>query len=297
VYAGLGVWSLVMAIRRRRSWGDAVRMLAWCHAVPVLFVVVWGLTYVRRMEYGGGSEASRWPVIREILAMTLGATLQAWGVAVAALLIVALLAWGMYCLWKQGSSAWVLALVTCVPIPLVTALVAAPGLLYPRYFFLCMSVFMVIASVGLAALWRFRPARVVVLGALGLFAASNWLHTADLLRDGRGRYSAAVRLMVENTPGGVVEVAMDHPYRIGTVLDYYGHFLPPGKRLVYVDERRLVAQGSEWLIRHDIRRGHQPAPLMEIAGRVYELRAKYPFNSLSGWNFYVYRQVPPERFR
>jgi hypothetical protein len=89
-----------------------------------------------------------------------------------------------------------------------------------------------------------------------------------------------------------VTVAGDHDFRNGLMLEFYGAFAPPGKRLEYVGADRRGIAPAEWFIAHDFDADPKPAAALSLPGAgTYRLVEVYPYSGLAGWSLILYHRA------
>jgi hypothetical protein len=176
--------------------------------------------------------------------------------------------------------------------PAVLALLAPPELLYERYFLLPLAFWLLLLAWVLADLLRHGVGgRVIALLVLVVVCAGNLLHTARLMRLGRGSYRAGMAFMARQTEAETILVAGDHDFRHRMIVDFYADLLPTEKRFIYKGAYVMPREGAKWYLTHSFdRQAVAPVKVRDRYGNVYELAASYPYAGLSGWSWFVYRR-------
>lgn len=136
--------------------------------------------------------------------------------------------------------------------------------------------------------------RLVCGLALLTFCLGNGWQTSRFLRHTRGHYLDALSFLAEQTPGEVIRVGTDHPFRNPLVLAFYRRYLPAGKEIAYFARGSWPAEGTEWYIAHDQSPDPQAEESVVVHGRVYDLAASFDHYGLSGWHWFLYRRHPDQ---
>jgi hypothetical protein len=116
------------------------------------------------------------------------------------------------------------------------------------------------------------------------------VHTASLLRHGRGGYTSAFRYIASQTPSDPITVGSDHDGRNVLLVHHHGPDAVRPRILNYIPRSEMPAGGVKWLLVH--RLDHAPRPPDEVLddrGNAYRLERIFPHAPLSGWDWYVYR--------
>lgn len=295
--AGL-VWSGLVLFKRWGSWRERLVHLAGWHLGPWLLLGIYYLGFVRKIEIGGGPKLALGEVLRTLAVFCLGfpSGPGAW-VALPVFLGATLLGLGL--LWRRDRAV---AGFYGAGIFLAPALGLGSSrfvLLYPRYFIMSAALALVVVGYALARLWfsgmgpmgRMGPMIVGLL--LGVFLMGNGLHVFRLLRDGRGQYQAALRYIADHTPAGVITVSSDADFRNFAVMDYYKSAVGPQHQLQYFPSNQPPPEGVQWVFLHrlDDTAPVPPDTLHDTGGRNYQLSRVFPHAPLSGWEWYVYRNL------
>ncbi len=168
-----------------------------------------------------------------------------------------------------------------------------PEILFVRYFLVCITYFLLLLSYLLCYGYRLGvPGRAIYILLLVLIGFGNGLQIEDLLQKGRGHYHEALIYMAGQTEGNNITIGSDHDFRNKTVLDFYARYLPQGKRIVYFGKRRWVTESPQWIMTHHQGREYQPpAELTDLHGHHYVLDREYRYSNLSGWHWFIYREM------
>ncbi|MCF7759497.1 MAG: hypothetical protein K9M98_03245 [Cephaloticoccus sp.] len=284
-------WTLVTSVNERDTWRNRItRALGW-HLVPWLFFVAYYFGFVRHLEIGEGPQNSLGEVLRQVAVYSLGFPASWGGVALvvgAAMIFGSLFLVGR----KSGALATFFVLVIAVT-PLLGLGFSRFSLLFPRYFIISVVFALIAVGFGVTRLWlRAWGWQIVVATALALFLLGNGLHVSHLWHEGRGQYRAALREIAARTPSDDISIGSDHDFRNFALVDYYRNVVGPRHRVIYVSADKILPGGVQWLLLH--RLDGQPAPaasVTDVLGNRYVQEGVYPHAPLSGWDWYVYRNV------
>ena len=182
----------------------------------------------------------------------------------------------------------------CVGAPAAIVILTDPGFVLPRYLLVPATGVLLLMGMLMGRLFdRSGVGRAFALLALAAFVAANSRDTAQLLRDGRGQYSRAIKEMAANSSDSQLRIGGDHEFRQRTVLSYYQPSLPAGRSLAYVRSQPPAEVAPEWVVMHSFDPDEVPAApaIVDELGRGYKLFRVYPSGPLSGWHWYVYKKV------
>lgn len=292
--AGL-VFSLIEIWRQHETWPrQTLRVLIW-HAVPWAGAAAYYWFFVRKLEIGGGPDNVLWPVLGETSECLLGVPLGLGSLAVG--LALGLTALGLIAMVRRGD--WRLAAFFSLLIfvtPAVGMIFGRFTLVFPRYFLLSAAGALLVIGYGLTSLWLRRgPWREVVAGVLLLFVVGNAMQVARLARDGRGQYQAALRYIAERSQAADISLSSDHDFRNYALVDYY-RAAGGGHTFNYYPSDQTPPWGVQWVLLHRLD-GEAPPPeqIADLKGNRYVLERRYSHAVLSGWDWFVYRnvQLPP----
>jgi len=300
--AGL-VWSGVKLFTNWSAWRDRlVHLLCW-QAGPWLFLGLYYLGFVRKVQVGGGPKLALGEVLGTLSAFSLGFPGGKGGVgAMLVFLVVTILALVLL-LRRDRAMAGFYAMGVFVA-PAIVQMFSRFGLLYPRYFIVSAALGLLLAGYALVRLAVCGRGRMGLMGRIGPIAAGglltgfligNGLHTGRLVRDGRGQYQAALRYIAKRTPAGAITVSSDLDFRNFGVMDYYKAAVGPAHRLHYYPTQQPPPEGLQWIFLHRLDESTPVPPdaLHDAAGRDYQLVRVFPHAPLSGWEWYVYRNLDP----
>ena len=292
--AGL-VWSVARALPSWRRWREHLVHFASWHLVPWTWLALYYFGFVRKVEIGGGPVLALSDVLGSLAAYSLGFP-SGVGATVALPVFLGVILVGLGLVWFR-SRAWFGFFVTAIFVAPAVGLISSRFvLLYSRYFVVSAAVGLLLAGYALTRLWfAGRAARGVGVVALAGFLAGNGAHTRHLLRDGRGQYQAALRHIAARTPSAAITVASDSDFRNYGVIGYYAKAVGPGHTLQYYPADQLPPEGPQWIFLHRLD-GGPPPPADDLnagAGWHYRLDGVFPHGPLSGWTWYVFRNLDP----
>jgi hypothetical protein len=119
--------------------------------------------------------------------------------------------------------------------------------------------------------------RRVLIALLLIFCSANMVQAVKFLRVGRGGYSRAIAVMMNQSPGRLVTVRTDNILRIQPVIEFYQSRLKLADRRI---EIRKLSQPADWLLLS----GDTPEP---DRGRRPDF--EFPSSDLSGFRWRLYR--------
>jgi hypothetical protein len=292
VYFAIIAWSFYQLMVHEKDIYRSSIELTKIHAFPVMIFFVLYYIYIRHIVIGGGEVYDVWGIAYKAAILSVGAPEKGIfgliGIGSAAAVFI----FGLKLLWQERSGEWIFFLFAIFLAPALIVLIREPEIIYIRYFFVCIPFFYLLAGHVLS--WCFRQGyqgRFVYGTVLLLCCSGNLYRDVNLLEKGRGHYYDAVQFMAENTEGPDIVVGSDHDFRNKTVLSFYARYLPPGKKLHYVDQDKWPAEGQEWLITHTQKIDYQPLlHLTTSKGITYSLAASYRYSGISGWHWFIYRK-------
>lgn len=279
--AGLA-WSALRLWRRRAGAAEAARsLLAW-HGAPLLFLALFYSLYLSRLATLGGPLRAPLDVAGRLAVFSFGLPEALPDLAALAVAAAALIAAGV-ALARSPGDLWIFYAVGVVISPLALSALRGEPLYFERYYLLSATLALLLCADGLSRLWR-RSSVAAVL--LWLFVLGNALHTAELVRYGRGDTRGLLALLAHESEGARITYAADHEFRLGTMLDFYAP--------AFLTDHQLVIEPAdaapEWLLFHGT--GAEPGPAqLQVGPRLYRHRATFPAAPLSGWHVFVYRRA------
>jgi len=289
IYALAGYWSwMLLSWRRQPNWRWLAGLIPPTMVAGLLYV-----GFIRGMAIGGGPETSLLSAIISTLSISAGGPLTGDGALLAAGLFAGLLGIGLMkrFLTELPESAGLLVIIVLAPAAVL--LLTGHALIYPRYFFIPIGFALLVVGDLLTAAWLRAGWRRIVAGmVIATFLVGNSWWTARLLNHGRGDYTGALQWMATQIPNRPATISSDHDFRNGLIYAYYGPKLNLyGERLRYVEQRALPPAGTDFLILHDFE-GDDPFPntVSDRYGNRFQLERTFRHQSLSGWNWWVYRR-------
>ena len=298
VYAGLAAWTLVRARRAESmAWRDWIAV----HMLPAACLVGDYLVDVRKLSYGGGPPFRISEVVRRTLSLAVNGpaagSLSNLAAAVAAAIVVI----GIADLYARKDDEWVFFAVAVVLAPASVLLVYHARYLDPRYFFVLLPFFWLLAARSLARVWlRGFAGRVAAAIFAGLYVAGGVAHAAPFLRYQRGDYAAAVESLAHLSAVTPITIGSDHDVRNRMVLEYYGELLPRACRLTYVPADAWDRRGPEWFVTHRFEDGGpatSPPASIVVNAVEYRLTRSFRYGGISGWAWHLYHTTNPDANR
>jgi hypothetical protein len=306
VAAALWLWVVLRGLARRRSLAEALGRAGQLFAPTMIgFIAVLVLAAAAMLANGytaeGGAPADGAGPLAALGALAgLLFGLPAEVPAALALALFVAAALGVI-LWlrARGDERWPFyaLMVFGVPASLLAGVPSgggrAPVLLLGLVFALPL------AAQALARAWRRGIlARLIAVAALAAFVVGSARLEVLFLKHGRGQYRAAINLMTDSVHGSTFSVGSDDDVRQRTVLAYHMPHAARGETLDYVPWDQLESHPPDWFIVH--RRpalaAEPPAPermTFTLKGSTWVLAARYRAWGLSGFDWLLYRRVPP----
>ena len=298
VYAGLAAWTLVRARRAESiAWRDWIAV----HMLPAACLIGDYLVDVRKLSYGGGPPFRISDVVARTLALAVNGPAAGALRNLAAGVTAAIVLIGIADLYARKDDEWAFFATAVLLAPASVLLLYHARYLDPRYFFVLMPFFWLLAARGLARVWtRGMAGRVVAATLAGLYVAGGIVHAAPFLRYQRGDYAAAVETVAHLSALSPITIGSDHDVRNRMVLDYYGEVLPRACRLTYVPADAWDRRGPEWFMTHQFEdAGPSTGPPASIAVNAveYRLTRSFPYGGISGWTWHLYHTTNPDANR
>lgn len=291
VLAALAVRAAAHLWSEERNWRGCAARLAPILVPPGAALALLLAPYLRA-EIVGGPSYPVGQVLRQLAGDALGLGKGA-AAAIGGALVLGIAAARILHLRRKGDGSWVFYAVAVFVAP-AAVLVLNRGLLYPRYLLVPVPFLFVLLGDALAELLRAGPRRrVAAAAALAVFTAGNALAYARFVQVGRGHHLEALRHMARETAGDLITVDVDHPFHVGTMLSYFGDFLPAGKAL-YPHWELPAAAPPEWFLAHSDEETPPWPPELQLYGRHrYRLEKFYSSKEVYGFDLYVFRRADP----
>lgn len=258
--------------------------------LPTVFLVFLYFTNIRGIKVGGAPDAEFFVSFYEILSLALGFYWFHW-VAIPVFLVITL--WSIVRAdWQHGELGFFLGMAAA---PFLVWIFSPETPPYPRHFLPIVLFSFLPISISLARTFRkkWRTTQWILAASLCLWVLGNFLSFSDLVRYGRGGYSAALQRMLSEHPGAPVSVSSDHDFRNSAMLDFYVKRTRGGRSLRYIPRERAVMDDiPDWVILHDFDRN--PAPNTQIGdsnSNIFRLENVYRSSYLSGWNWSLYKHA------
>jgi hypothetical protein len=298
VYAGLAAWTLVRARRAQSiAWRDWIAV----HMLPAACFVGDYLVDVRKLSYGGGPPFRIAEVVARTLSLAVNGPAAGASRNLAAGVTAAIVLVGIADLYARKDDEWVFFATAVLLAPVSVLLLYRARYLDPRYFFVLMPFFWMLAARSLARVWtRGIAGRVAAASFAGLYVAGGVAHAAPFLRYQRGDYAAAVATVANLSALSPITIGGDQDVRNRMVLDYYGEALPRECRLTYVPADAWNRRGPEWFVTHqfeDAGAGSSAPASIAVNAVEYRLTRSFPYGGISGWTWHLYHTTNPDANR
>jgi hypothetical protein len=286
-------WTVWRMDSLHASRKETARSLLSCQTAPVLFLAWLYFVDVRNLVEGGGKvQFSIIGTYADALAWAWGTPFNETMTILFCLIAIAILGAGLRLLWRERPDSWVFFAGMIFVFPVFLAIARNAETIYVRYFILSMAFFLVLAGFVLSWLCQHGMAGKIICGVLlAVYGAANGWHIAQLFKDGRGHYQAAIRYMAEHSHGAIVTIDSDNDFQVPLMLDYYAAALQ-GRPMEY-RLKKSGPWGAEWLVcqKESFEDPSPPhAQFAESAGFQYELVKTYPTAPLSGLRWYLYQK-------
>jgi hypothetical protein len=290
IVVALGGWAVIREKYAGTCFRVAMGNLAKLYAVPALFLASVYLFFIRHMIILGGPVFSRWQVVGSAACHALG-LMDTGGLPLVSVLSAVILAgFGVWNLFRQGRFEWIFFVLVLFAAPVLVVTVLHPKYLYFRYFMVCFPFFYLLLAF-LFAQW-FRNSGMIKIIPVLLILTITMGHSVKLvtlLNFGRGNYRRALNDMAAATPGQFIKIGSDSDFKNGNMLNFYGLFLPPSKKIKYILFTKIPLEKPDWFV---VSIPPTANPTIEVDGVIkckYNLFSIYPFCGLSGMNWFVYR--------
>jgi hypothetical protein len=194
---------------------------------------------------------------------------------------------GLYLARRRDPNLAALYLIFLVVLPLAMFVARLPNIHFPRYYLAPAVVFLLLLADLFGIAWsRGGAARLLgVILLLGI-AAGNLADVSRLLRDGRDRSAAVMRMIAG---AGPVLVTSDQDVRNRPIVEFFAaRFNLP---LTYVPTREICARQPQWLLSSSVDAEMPEALDTSTVGcpKVFRKQAAFPQWGLSGLPWTVYR--------
>jgi hypothetical protein len=286
------VWVVFRIVTQSAALRVEAPPFAAAFAPPVLALALLWAVDLRYLEVGGGDPAASFDVVRRVGSLLLGGPDDAATGAVLLPLVWLGVVLGLYRLRRSDPGA-ALFLLAAVAIPSLSLAVPRFSFLHPRYLLVSMPFVFLALAVLLDGLWEHgRVGKAIAAACLAAILGGDARQLAVFLRDGRGHYSDAVRLMASGVSGSSATVASDQDFRNGLVVEYYARRLVLPRPVIYIRHGEEPPGGPDWILTHS----GSPSPvrpdaLTDAHGNRYVFVKDYPFAALSGFSWSLFRNA------
>jgi len=296
IFVAAGVWLAVELFRTSKNKVETAVRFAQVFLVPILFVSLFFVMTVSKINYGGGPDQTLFEVIAEPLSHLVGGPSEGPIAAGVCMISGGLFVVGILRLRSRGFGEWLFFAVVVVVSPVLVAAIVRPEYLPGRYFLVSVAFGLVVLGIELAGLWRGgRVCRIIAVVLTMLFFAGNGWHLAGFYRLGRGSYFEALRFIVEQTAKDEITIVSDHDFRNKMLIDFYEKYLPADKRIVYLSKQDYDEHGADWAIMHKTLAapGKRYVSFTDKYGTIYRCIKSVGYSGLSGMNWHIFRLARP----
>jgi len=287
---GFCIGNLALDFNAAGSVRQKYRRLIAHHAPPLIFYVWWYIFFLKNMVIGGGPVYQIQDVIAQGSAMLLGFP-QAGGIEVAAMFLMpVLITAGVFFLYREHDPQWLFFLIILTFSPAVMYIISHPVIIYFRYFLVCAPFFYLLTSHLICKCFRLPQNywRLFAVVAVALAITGQIQRDYQLLKSGRGQYSAAIEYMANNSPGTVL-VGSNHDFRIKMLFDFYAPRVAGGNRLCYVERYKWIHEFPEWIIGENVLYNHPDEITVNGIWTYYFIKG-YRSAEVSGRNWFLFRR-------
>lgn len=241
-----------------------------------------------RMQIGGGNDQPNFQIVLQTLSLAGGGPFVSPGSYASAALTLTVSFLAGWHVFRQSPRRGCFYAAVIVVGPAILLVAAPRNDVYPRYFLGSVLFLYLLWSEWLGSIYeRFGARRLWIAALLTAYVLANGVHIWQLIALERGHYREVIALMDRETQSDQVNVALDHPFRHGVLVDYYGDQMKLSKSLQTFPPDSC----TEWLLVHDLHVNFTPPEsLTQRNGTEYRLVREYPFAGLSGWDLCVYRR-------
>ncbi len=281
-------WREQHSDQNRRPW---LRMLILRTVVPgAFFGWLYWVSLAATMT-GGGEITALFVIVMQTMSLAVGGPLGGPSAYAAAGITALVTLAALWIVWRQSPKRAAFYLVVIVLCPALVQTVIPRQPLYPRYFLGSALFLLLLWAEGTGGIVSRRAANLAWLGLLlAAFAVANLWHITKLIELGRGRYRQAIQVMEEQTTGPEVLVAIDHPFRHGMMLEFYGPRMELSKPIRTAFASADSVRMAQWLLVQNPSMDFVPQERIEKYGVPFRLVQYYPYAGLSGWNLCLYRR-------
>jgi hypothetical protein len=261
------------------------------HSVPLLFIAVWYLTYVRGMTFAGGPSYRLIDVAGEAASLLLG-TRERWPALIVFLVVVAIVAGGAIALRGNGDPQWLFFPLVLLVAPIAVLAITRPEFLFVRYFVVIFPFFHLLLAWLICRVARAVPMRWVAVACVALLVAAQSGRVASLLVAGRGQYRLPLERMSALTGPRPIVVGSDQDYVTSLMLSFYAPRVEHPAGIRYVRRNELKSVRPEWFLSHTLDMSARAWPAVELpGGAIYVLVEEYGYSGISGWRWFLYRRA------
>lgn len=298
-YFAVIIWSAV-TLRSRAGTFVWLTDFAKLHLPALCISCIYYWSFVLQAPVGSGPKLPYLGVILNALSLSLAgpefsdANLNTAPFVLATAILMLYIAINeIHLLYKKKDQRWCFFLAIIFLAPIISLLVFQPRVLFERYFLVSIFFSLILFSNFIARLTRQSGSRRI-LGVIIFFIyiIANCLPLSKLLSVGRGGYKKALQQIVANSTPEEATFSSDHDGRAELILNYNLPYLgssPPK----YVKEKNISELKPTWYLSHSQDSYLVPPKDLILEGDVkYQIDSIYPYASISGWSWFLYRKVP-----
>jgi hypothetical protein len=289
---GFCIGNLVYEIHGTESVRQKFLRLIAHHLPPLIFFAWWYMFFLKNMIIGRGPIYEKGDVIAQASAMAIGLPALT-GIEDAAIFcVLILIIAGVICLYRDCDTQWLFFLCILSFSPVILLILSRPTYLYFRYFIVCFPFFYLLSSYLICKCYRSWPKhwRLFAIAAIALLIAGHIPRDYELLKFGRGQYSAALEYIAKNSPG-IVRIGSDHDVRNAAVFGFYAPRVAEGTRLRYVEKFKWNEDLPDWIITHNQDMSYRPPEKLTVnVNWKYRFIKEYRSAEVSGWNWFLFRR-------
>lgn len=293
-YAGIFAMSVLRFLKRGNRPGQVAAEMLKMHGIPMAIFMA-DLLWFNSLTIGGGPGYAVSDVILETVQLTFGLPENRWLAVFGCLVAAAMILRELSFLLREMPDHGIFYLTAILLAPAVLLIAVKPTVLFPRYFLVCIPFFLLLMARWLSRQARRGPLGIILCASiLVLYCSGNLLQFRELARYGRGGYSTAMKSIARQTTGDTITIGSDHDFRNRMIVDFYSHYLPPGKKVVYLPGTGILPEASpEWFIVHRTGTGIHSTPPTGFQlpnGSGYIIKSVFPSSTPSGFWWYLYRK-------
>lgn len=289
-YVALLIFTAVLMYRCQIKSIGAVLL----HSVPAIFCA-WlvGMRYFG-MQIAGGPQGSRLEIYLNSLAVPYGSPelspsnpeISLLASAIALCILAVLSSECIRLLRHKNAEGWFYTALL-IAVPLILLLVFKPQVFVLRYILPSIAFSYIVAVTFLSRLYRRDSfGKVTSLVLLVLFILGNQRMILQLLQEGRGNYSAALKFIAANADSEIITIGGDQDFRNSVLVKYHSATAGLAGRFSYLAEAFPAPGTADWIILETQDQYFVPEPRIPESGLI--LAGAFGSAPLSGARWYIY---------